>query len=333
MWSFDRPLVLAALLLLPLGIYFLHYHPRRGAIPQLTFDIWGGAGLRVRLSPARLAAVAARWLFWLAVAALIVAGSGPVRLQRERVFLTPGLDLMIVLDESPSMSARDYGDTTRFAAARAVIHDFVRGRENDAVGVVSFSEQAVLRVPKTLDRAAVVDALEELRVMTLGDATAIGMGIAVALLHLPDRGAAGRVIVLLTDGENNAGEIPPETAAEMAADRAVRIYTIGIGSEGDAVLEFTDAATGRTHRGIYHGRFDQALLRRIAELTGGRYFSAAEPGALSAVFREIDALERIEQRTRIDVVREPRHGALLLAALVLLVIELLVRRAVLGELF
>ena len=333
MWSFERPLVLAALLLLPLGIYFLHYHPRRGGIPQLTFEHWGGAPLGLGISLARITAVGARWLFWLAAAALIVAGSGPVHLHRERVFLTPGLDLMIVLDESPSMSVRDYGETTRFAAARSVIRDFMQGRENDAIGLVSFSQRAVLRMPKTLDRTTLITTLEQLRVMTLGDATAIGMGIAVALLHLQDSSAAGRVIVLLTDGENNAGEILPETAAEMAAESGVRIYTIGIGRAGDAVLEITDPDTGHTRRGIYHGRFDQALLRRVAQITGGRYFAAAEPGALSAVFREIDALERIERRTRVEVVREPYHVELLLAALALLLIELLVRRTVLRELF
>ena len=333
MWSFEQPLALAALLLLPPAIYCVHYRRGRGGLLAVTWQAWGGAPFGQAGGLIRLLAIFARWLFWLAGAALIVAAAGPVRLHRERVFLTPGLDLMIVLDESPSMAARDLGDESRFAIASEVIRGFVVGRENDAIGVVSFSDRAALRVPKTLDRAALHAALERLRVMTLGDATAIGMGIAVALLHLQDGSGAGSVIILLTDGENNAGEISPETAAGMAAESGVRIYTIGIGREGSSVLELTDPRSGLTRRGLYHGRFDEALLQRVADLTGGRYFAATEPGSLAAVFREIDSLERIETRTRVRVVREPHHVELLLAALALLLLEVLLRRSLAAELF
>ena len=333
MWSAEQPLILAALLLLPVAIYYVHYRPGRGGIPRVTYQLWGGARLGPRGGALRLLALLSRWLFWLTAVVLIVAASGPVRLHRQRVFLTPGLDLMIVLDESPSMAARDFGDASRFTAATEVVRSFVAGRDNDAIGIVSFSDRAALRVPKTLDHAAVGAALDGIAVMTLGDTTAIGMGIAVALLHLQDSSAPGRVIILLTDGENNAGEILPETAATMAAESGVRIYTIGIGREGDAVLELTDPQTGVTRRGVYHGRFDPALLQRVANITGGRYFSATERGALEAVFREIDSLERIENRTRMRVEREPFHVELLLVALLLLVLEVLLRRAVVGELF
>ena len=333
MWSFEQPLALAALLLLPPAIYCVHYRRGRGGLLPVTWQAWGGVPLRRAGGMLRPLAMLARWLFWLAVAALIGAAAGPVRLHRERVFLSPGLDLMVVLDESPSMAARDLADESRFATAIEVIRDFVVGRENDAIGVVSFSDRAALRVPKTLDRAALSAALDRLRVMTLGDATAIGMGIAVALLHLQDGSSAGRVIILLTDGENNAGEILPASAAGMAAQSGVRIYTIGIGREGDAVLELTDPRSGLTRRGLYHGRFDEALLQRLAALTGGRYFAATEPGALAAVFREIDSLERIETRTRVRVVREPHHVELLLAALALLLLEVLLRRSLAAELF
>ncbi len=333
MWSVEQPLVLAALLLLPPAIYCVHYRRGRGGVLSVTCHLWGGAPLASSNGPLGLVARLARWLFWLAVAALIVAAAGPVRLHRERVFLTSGLDLMIVLDESPSMAARDLGGDSRFATAVEVIRGFVAGRENDAIGVVSFSDRAALQVPKTLDRVALNAALERLRVMTLGDATAIGMGIAVALLHLQDSAAAGRVIILLTDGENNAGEISPRTAAAIAADKGVRIYTIGVGRAGATVLELTDPRSGLTRRGVYHGRFDEALLRRVAEITGGRYFAATEPGALAAVFREIDSLERVETRTRLRVLREPHHVEFLLVALALLLLEVFLRRVIAAELF
>ena len=154
MWSVEQPLALAALLLLPPAIYCAHYRRGRGGVLAVSCHLWGGAPLAPSNGARGVAARLARWLFWLAAAILIVAAAGPVRLHRERVFLTPGLDLMIVLDESPSMAARDLGDASRFTTAIAVIRDFVSGRENDAIGMVSFSDRAALQVPKTLDRAA-----------------------------------------------------------------------------------------------------------------------------------------------------------------------------------
>ena len=332
MWSFEQPLLLGALLLLPAAVYLVHFRPGRGGVLQVPMDRWGGAPF-ARGGAARVGAVAARVPFWLAVALVIVAAAGPARLRQQEVFLNAGLDLMIVLDESPSMAARDLGGDSRLDAAVEVIRSFVAGRGNDAIGLVSFSDRAVLRVPKTLDRAALDAALDAASVMSLGDATAIGMGIAVALLHLQDSAVPGRVIVVLTDGDNNAGEVTPEDAAALAAAHGVRVYTVGMGGAGDAVLEITDPQTGLTRRGRYRSRFDAALLERVSGITGGRSFAAGQPQALAAAFREIDALERIERHTRIQVSRRPFHHALLLAALCVLLVDVAVRRVVLAELF
>ena len=141
------------------------------------------------------------------------------------------------------------------------------------------------------------------------------------------------MIVLLTDGDHNAGELTPEDAAALAAAHGVRIYTVGMGGAGDAVLEITDPRTGLTQRGRYRGRFDAALLERVARITGGRFFAAAEPEALAAVFREIDALERLDRHTGVRVSRRPRHRAVLLAALCVLLLDVALRRVVLAELF
>ena len=332
MWSFEQPLLLGALLLLPAAIYLVHFRPGRGGVLRVPLERWAGAPIARRAGSQALAA-AARAPFWLTVALVIAAAAGPARLHRDEVFLSAGLDLMIVLDESPSMAARDLGGDTRLDAAVEVINGFVAGRGNDAIGLVGFSDRAVLRVPKTLDRAALRAALDATAAMSLGDATAIGMGIAVALLHLQDSTAPGRVIVLLTDGDNNAGELTPEAAAALAAARGVRVYTVGMGGTGEAVIEITDPHTGRTRRGRFRSRFDAALLEQVAGITGGRSFSAAEPEALAAVFREIDALERVERTTGMQVSRQPRQRALLLAALCVLLADVVLRRVVLAELF
>ena len=331
-WSFEQPLALSALLLLPPAIYCAHFRPGRGGVLRVSLHRWGGAGAARGVPQHRLLAILARTLFWLAAALLIVAGAGPARLQQREVFLTPGLDMMIVLDESPSMAARDLGGDSRIEAAVEVMRSFVAERGNDEVGLVSFSDRAELRVPTTTDRSALYAALDRVEVMTLGDATAIGMGIAVALLHLQDSAAPARVIILLTDGDNNAGEIAPRDAAALAAAHGVRIYAIGMGGARDTVLEIADRRSGLTRRGIYRGRFDAELLRAVAQITGGRYWDAGEPNALASVFREIDALERVERRTRVQVSRQPLHVAVLLVALLMLLLEVVLRRLVLAEL-
>ena len=332
MWSFEQPLLLGALLLLPPAVYLVHLRPGRGGVLRVPLDRWAGAPF-VRRGAGPALAIAARAPFWLAAVLVIVAAAGPAHVRREEVYLDRGLDLMIVLDESPSMAASDLDGQRRLDAAVSVIRGFVAGRGNDAIGLVSFSARAVLRVPKTVDRAALHAALDGMEVMSLGDATAIGTGIAVALLHMQDSTAPGRVIVLLTDGDNNAGELTPEQAAALAGARGVRVYTVGIGGAGDAQIEFTDPRTGLTQRGRYRGRYDPALLARVARITGGRSFAAAEPSGLTAVFREIDALERVDRPTRLQVSRRPRHRALLLAALCVLLFDVALRRVALAELF
>lgn len=331
MWSLERPLYLLAIFAIPALLYYMHWRPRRGAVPRLTLEVWRGEGFARRWTLHHLAFAVARVAFWIGVVALILAAAGPVTLSRERVHLLPGADVMVVLDESPSMSARDYGDQSRFESALQVIRDFIAGRENDAVGLVTFSDRAALRVPLTTEYAFLQKAIDGLQMMTLGDATAIGMGVGVATLHMRQSNGASRAIILMTDGENNAGEILPETAAEIAAELGIRIYTVGMGRAGDTVLEFTNPETRETSRGIYRGRFDEALLRRVAQATGGRYFAANERATLASIFAEIDGLERAETRTRIVVHRSPRHASLLLVAMILLLIEVALRRVLLRE--
>ena len=177
MWSFEQPLLLGVLLLVPPAVYLVHFRPGRGGVLCAPLQRWAGTPFVYRGMPGALA-VAARAPFWLAAALLIVAAAGPARVRQEEVFLTAGLDLMIVLDESPSMAARDLGEDSRLAAAVRVIRGFVAGRGNDAIGMVSFSERAVLRVPKTLDRAALHAALDGDLRSQICEAVGIAAGIS-----------------------------------------------------------------------------------------------------------------------------------------------------------
>ncbi len=331
MWLFDRPGYLGLLLLVPFAVYVRHFWPRRGGRMSFAFVIWPDRGFAPPPLGLGLLYRVGIVSFWLGVVLLIVGLAGPSRVTRERVFLNKGIDMMIVLDESPSMAAQDFAPVNRFETARDVIERFVQSRENDAIGLVSFGKEAALRVPPTLDYGAFRTRLRELQIMDLGDGTAIGMGLAIAALHLEQSTADERVIILLTDGENNAGEISPETAARVAAEMGIRIYAIGIGSEDAAPLEFVDPETGRVYRGTFEGGFDEALLQRIAESAGGAYFYAGSGGTLGAIFDAIDSLETVERRVRVQVHRTQRFLVVVLAGMILVLLDYLVRRVLIRE--
>lgn len=331
MWVVDHPQTLFLLVVLPAAIYLRHFWPKAGGRLVVPFRVWGGAGFRPRVTMLRFAYGFSVLCFWIGVGVLVVASAGPARVERERIFANRGIDIMIVLDESPSMATRDFQPGNRFETARSVIRRFIAQRENDPIGLVSFGKEAALRVPPTLDYDAVLSSLDSLQIMGLGDGTAIGMGIAVASLHLTESSAAEKVMILLTDGRNNAGEVLPETAAEVAGEMGVRIYAIGIGSEDEAPFELVVPETGEVLRGTYRGGFDEPLLRSVAESTGGAYYSAASAGTLQAVFDAIDSTETVERRVRVEVNSTPEHRTFILIGLVLVLFDFLVRKLLLGE--
>lgn len=331
MWIAEHPAVLFLLAGIPVAVYLRHFWPGAGGRLVVPFRVWNGSGFRPRVTMLRFGYSVSVFSFWVGVTALLVALAGPAQVERERIFANRGIDIMIVLDESPSMATRDFQPGNRFETARDVIRRFIAQRENDPIGLVSFGQEAALRVPPTLDYQAVLSSLEELRIMGLGDGTAIGMGLAVASLHLSESSAEEKVVILLTDGRNNAGEVLPTTAAEVAAEMGIRIYTIGIGSEEEAPFELVVPDTGEVLRGTYRGGFDEALLTAVADTSGGTYYSAASAGTLQAVFDAIDSIETVERRVRVEVNATPRHRVFILIGLALIGFDFLVRKLLLGE--
>ena len=346
MISFESPAYFALLSLVPIGIYVMHFFPGRGGRISFSFAKWKGESFSYPAYILRTVLFLTHFAFWVGVSLVIVALAGPVRTDRETIYLSEGLRIIIVLDESPSMSAKDFQPENRFEAAKNGIVEFASNRPNDAIGLVSFSRDAALRVPTTLDRATFIARLDDLSIMSLGDGTAIGMGLSVAAMHLEraevrrepgTSGGAGQgagqggVIILITDGENNAGEILPETATDIAARLGIRVYAIGIGTSGEVPIEYTDPETGIVRTGMFESRFNEELLAGIAESTGGQYYLAQSPGALNAIFRSIDALETTEKRVRIEVKSQPLYRSLLWIAGLLLLVNLLFRSVVLRE--
>jgi Ca-activated chloride channel family protein len=159
------------------------------------------------------------------------------------------------------------------------------------------------------------------------------MGLSLGNLHLERSRAQGRVIILLTDGENNAGEITPEAASELAQNLKVRIYTIGIGREGEAYMEVKDPETGKIIKGKYKGKFDEILLKEIAKLSGGKYYHASSPGTLHAIFEQIDTLEKSEKRVRVKVNKSEHYLEFIYVAIIMILLDFIVSKGLLREVF
>ncbi len=203
------------------------------------------------------------------------------------------IDIMVSLDVSGSMATIDFHPDNRLVAAKAEAQRFIKGRPHDRIGLVVFAGQSITQSPLTVDHEAVLQLLAQVRLGMLEDGTAIGLGLANAVNRLKDSEAKSKVIVLLTDGVNNAGEIDPLTASDLAKRFGVRVYTVGVGKEGESVLPIQDPRFG-TRLLRVETQIDEKTLTEIARKTGGRYFRAQDTRGLRDIFREIDQLERTE---------------------------------------
>ena len=331
MISFNEPGWFTLFPAFPVLLWARYFWHRRGGRVSFPFRIWGGDGFTPPRSWQRVALAVTDAFYWFGLAALVVALAGPELSEREEVHLSRGIDIMIVLDQSPSMAAEDFPPVNRFDTARAMVRRFIESRSGDSIGLVSFGSYAVLRCPPTADYSWLSDRLDEIQVRELGDDTAIGMGLAVASLHLADSSAEEKVILLLTDGDDNSGEIRPDTAAKLAASEGIKIYAIGIGSEGEASIELTDPDTGEITRGTIVTAFDEPSLRSLADQTGGEYWRANSPGALDTVLRSVDALESVERRVSFRVSRRLLHRIFILVGAALILLHFFFRKAVMRE--
>lgn len=222
-----------------------------------------------------------------AIGALIVALARPQSHDHFNTSRINGTDIVLALDISGSMSAKDF-EPTRFEAAKEVASKFVSQRENDNIGLVVFAGESLSLMPLTNDRAALVNAIEKIEMGALNDGTAIGDGLISAINRIVSGKAKSKSIILLTDGTNNAGDVPPATAAQIAKQKGVRVYTIGVGTNG--TIKITDPY-GFSSTTI-ETKIDEESLQSIAETTNGKYFRAKDEKVLKRVFEEIDSLEK-----------------------------------------
>lgn len=259
---------------------------------------------------------------------LIVALARPSSVSSDREYQTSGVDIMIALDISGSMLAEDFQPENRVFVAKQEAIKFIKGRENDRVGLVVFAKKAFTQCPLTLDYRILTELLSEIRVGMIADGTAIGMGIATAVNRLRDSHAKSKVIILITDGENNSGNIDPVTAAELAKSFGIKVYTIGVGRGGMVPFPVDDPLFGKRYVQA-NVQVDEATLKRIADITGGLFFRARDPVALSEIYERINKLEKSEVKVKEYKSFNELFPYVLIPALLLLLLEVFLRRTIL----
>ena len=321
--GFATPWLLLGLLAVPLLAFAPRWLRMRSAPAALRFSdtsmAAAPASWRTTLTPGL------RVLRLLAVALVVVAAARPQTSEATELVKGEGVDIALALDISGSMSSLDFQPNNRLDASKEVIGDFIESRGYDRIGLVVFAGEAFVSSPPTIDHSALQDRLDEIQLageLRVEDGTAIGLGLATAANMLKDSTAESRVVVLLTDGANNAGQIDPFTAAVAVEALGIKVYAIGAGQPG--LVPFP-APGIFGERVIYReSDLDEEILRRVAELTDGKYFRATDAEGLRQVYDEIDALEKSEVEVQVFTrYQELAAWALVPAALLLLLEALL----------
>lgn len=324
---FANPEFLWLLFLLPLLGYYWWKYERKHLLDiqfsshQLTAPVpvtWRERFARVPLA-----------LRLLALAFFILALARPQSIASKEQVTTEGIDIVLVLDISGSMLAEDF-TPNRLEAAKQVAADFIDGRANDRIGLVIFSGESFTQCPLTIDYPVLKNLLREVKNGMIVDGTAIGLAIANGVNRLKDSKAKSKVMILLTDGVNNRGEIDPITAARIAATYGIRIYTVGVGARGEAPYPVQTPFGIR--RQMVPVDIDEKVLNEVATLTGGKYYRATDNRTLKAIYREIDKLER----TKIEVTAYRKYsdlyGSWLMLGIVIFIAEVALRATIFRQL-
>ncbi len=314
--TFAHPYLLLLLLVIPLMVvwYIMRYRKQKPALQFSNISLFKGVHktFRQRAYPLLFA------LRMVAIGALIIALARPQSMLSRQEMKVEGIDIVLAMDVSGSMLAEDF-KPNRLEAAKNVASDFIEGRKTDRMGLVVFSGEAFTQVPLTIDHNVLLKQLSSLKSGMIKDGTALGDGLATAINRIKDSEAKSKVIILLTDGINNQGAVDPQSAAEIAALYNIRLYTIGVGTQGLAPYPFRDPF-GRVRYQNVPVELDENLLTQMAQSTvDGQYFRATNKKSLQQIFKQIDEMEK----SKIDVTqyahtKDEYLGWLILAALALL---------------
>ena len=260
------------------------------------------------------------------IALLIVVLARPQSTNSWQNSSTEGIDIMLAMDISSSMLAQDL-KPNRLEAAKDVAASFINGRQNDNIGLVVFAAESFTQCPLTTDHTVLLNLFKDIQPVIIQDGTSIGLGLANAVSRIKDSQAKSKVIILLTDGVNNAGEIAPVTASEIARTFGVRVYTIGVGTQGEAPYPF-QTAFGIQYQNV-PVEIDEPTLKQIAATTGGQYFRATDNASLKAIYEEIDQMEKTKISVQEFSKKQEEYMQWALLVLLLLLVEVLLKNTLL----
>ncbi|MBR6296147.1 MAG: VWA domain-containing protein [Treponema sp.] len=331
MMEFENPGAFFLLLLIPL-FFFLRYVRIFSPITfPLTLGDWHGKFFNWNSRLRQIASTLSTVLAVSGFVSLIIAYSNPVIHHQEKIYSSRGADILFVLDTSPSMAAKDMSDMKRIDAAKQAIKALQSENTGDSVGLVEMAKEAAVVVPPTMDRNVFFSKLDDIVLGEMGDGTAIGNGLACAIMHLESSRSPRKSIVLITDGENNAGTIHPHTAAHLAHDKNISLYVLGIGTKGTVPLEYMDPMTGKIYSGFLNSNYDSTVLAQIAAEGGGKFFEAESLSALSQTLDSVERSESLVQTYHIKNMDEEFYRLFIALGAAFLVFAVFIRRFALKE--
>lgn len=331
MLSFQNPAAFLFLLCVPL----LHIFRKVGIFKPVQFFVvlsdWNGKSFEWNNKIHRILSFFAKIIKIFGYVLVVTAFADPVLSYQEKVYTSLGTDVVFVVDTSPSMAAKDVDGQPRLSASVNTIKFLVTQNEGFRFGIVALGSEASVLVPPTSDFSYFTSRLSELKVGILGNGSAIGDGIGTAVCHLVSSEAPKKCIILLTDGENNAGEIHPETAAELAISNEITLYVVGVGSKGTVPIEYTDVQTGKNYSGYLNSNYDASSLRKIANIGKGQYYEVTSLEELSTTLNSVVKKETVTQSYSYRIVNSIMYKKVLAIAFILLIVAFIIKRIFLKE--
>lgn len=331
MFSFQNPAGFLLFLLLPLFYILRKTKILKQTVVYAVLGDWEGKTFIWKGKIRKFLSFLTKLMLAIAFTLTVVAFADPVISIQEKVYTSIGNDVIFVVDTSPSMAAKDIDGDRRIDSAKNAITSLVKSYDGYRYGIVALGSNASVSVPPTADSSIFAKKLDEIQVGMLGNGSAIGDGLSTAVCHLASSSAPKKCIILLTDGENNAGEIHPETAARLAADNQINIYVLGIGSKGRVPIEYTDLQTGKLYSGYLESDFNANSLKKIAEIGNGRYFEVRTLEELARTLASVAKTEIVSQSFTYKTITTNYYQQVLFFALVLFVIAAFFKRVLLQE--
>jgi len=322
-WSdFYSPQWFWALLIIPI-IIIVYFYKEKNDVIELHYSSSKGFGTNTPIALLRHIPFV---LTILSIAFFTLALARPQDAKSWEETKTEGIDMVVTLDVSQSMEAKDF-KPNRLEASKKIASEFINTRKNDRFGLVIFGDESFTQCPLTIDHKRIIELFKDVSIGMVGGSTAIGSGIATSVKRLKDSEAKSKVIILLTDGVNNSGFIDPKIASELAAEYEIKTYTIGIGSNGTAKAPVGIMANGKFKYGITKVEIDEKLLKSIADLTGGQYFRATDNDKLKQIYSVINKLEKTEIEEFKYTNYKEKYRPFIFFALTIMVLEFILRNS------